>query len=90
MQSAVLLATYIVTVIAFQAVGFLISQIVDGQWPGASTLVFLVLFMAAFGLAWPIAVRIAEWFIRRAGYTVQTEQSGGTGRTDHVRAVRRK
>ena len=33
--------------------------------------------MAAFGLAWPIAVRIAEFLIRRAGYVVETAQSGG-------------
>ena len=83
MQSAILLATYIVTTIVFQALGFLISRIVDAQWPAASTLVFLILFMSAFGLAWPIAVRIAEWLIRRAGFTVETEQSGG-GRSDHL------
>jgi hypothetical protein len=38
---------------------------------------FLILFLGAFGVAWPIAVRIAEFLIRRAGYTVETAQSGG-------------
>jgi hypothetical protein len=33
--------------------------------------------MAAFGIAWPIAVRIAEFLIRRSGHTVETAQSGG-------------
>jgi hypothetical protein len=43
---------------------------------------FLILFMGAFGIAWPIAVRIAEWMIVRAGYVVQTQQSGGDQRRD--------
>jgi hypothetical protein len=33
--------------------------------------------MAAFGIAWPIAVRVAEFLIRRSGHTVETAQSGG-------------
>jgi len=43
---------------------------------------FLILFIAAFFGAWPIAVRIAEWLIRRAGYVVETEQSGQATRRD--------
>jgi hypothetical protein len=46
---------------------------------------FLILFLGAFGLAWPIAVRIAEGIIRFRGYTVETEQSGGDARRDVVR-----
>jgi hypothetical protein len=38
---------------------------------------FLILFLGAFGLAWPIAVRIAEFLIRRSGHEVETAQSGG-------------
>jgi hypothetical protein len=38
---------------------------------------FLILFMAAFGIAWPIAVRVAEFLIRRSGQVVETGQSGG-------------
>jgi hypothetical protein len=75
---------YVVTTAAMQAVFFLFSQMVDTQWPAASMLTFLILFMAAFGLAWPIAVRITEGLIRRAGYVVETEQSGGASRTDHL------
>jgi hypothetical protein len=41
--------------------------------------------MAAFGFGWPLAVLITEWGIRSAGYVVETEQSGGTGRQDHLK-----
>ena len=37
---------------------------------------FLVLFLAAFGIAWIPAVRIAEWLIRKQGLVVETAQSG--------------
>jgi hypothetical protein len=43
---------------------------------------FLILFMGAFGIAWPIAVRLAEWLIRSRGYVVETQQSGGAARHD--------
>lgn len=39
---------------------------------------FLVLFIAAFGVGWPIAVYIAEFLIRRAGFVVETKQSART------------
>ena len=52
-------------------------------WPHPEGLMtFLVLFIAAFFVAWPIALRIAEWLIRRAGYVVETEQSGAATRRD--------
>jgi hypothetical protein len=38
--------------------------------------------LGAFGIAWPIAVRVTEWLIRRAGYVVETEQSGAATRRD--------
>jgi hypothetical protein len=88
MQAAALIAVYILTAITLQVLGILVSQMVDTRWPAASTLTFLILFLSAFGVAWPIAVRITEWAIRRAGYVVETEQSGGVGRTDHVRPIR--
>jgi hypothetical protein len=49
---------------------------------------FLILFICAFGFAWPIAVRIAERLIRFRGYEVETEQSGGAARLDviHMKA----
>ena len=62
--------------------GFLVSRVVEYQYPRAGLMTFLVLFFVAFGLAWPIAVRIAEWLIRFRGYVVETEQSGGAARRD--------
>jgi hypothetical protein len=41
-------------------------------WP----MTFLILFLAAFGIAWVPAVRIAEWLIRSRGFEVETKQSG--------------
>jgi hypothetical protein len=84
MQALALMIIYVLTAAVLQGIGFLISQIVDRQWAAASTLTFLILFLAAYGFAWPIAVRITEWLIRRCGYVVETEQSGGEGRTDHL------
>lgn len=80
MQAAVLLGIYILTTIAVQLIGFGISQAVSYQWPAMGLMTFLVLFMAAFGLAWPLAVLIAEWALRRFGFELETEQSGGSQR----------
>jgi uncharacterized membrane protein YkvI len=80
MQSLILMAIFILTVITAQFVGFVISRLVDYQYPALGLMTFLVLFMASFFIAWPIAVRIAEWVIRRAGYVLETEQSGGARR----------
>jgi hypothetical protein len=55
-----LLMTYVLVVMVLQALGFGISRLVDYINPDLSLLVFLVLFMGAFGLAWPIAVRLTE------------------------------
>ena len=76
MQAAILLITYVLTVIAVQCAGFLISRLVDYQWPTLGLMTFLICFIGAFGLAWPIAVRIAEFLIRRSGHVVETQQSG--------------
>lgn len=72
MQAATLMAIYIFTTIVMQIIGFGISQAVTTQAPGAGLMTFLILFMAAFGLAWPIAVMVTEWLIRRSGRVVQT------------------
>ena len=58
----------------------MISRLVDYQYPTFGLMTFLILFMGAFFISWPIAVRIAEWVIRRAGYVLETEQSGGARR----------
>ena len=71
MQAAALMAIYIVTAAVVQFVGFLISRLIDYQWPAAGLLTFLVLFLAAYGIAWPIAVWITEWAIVKLGYEVE-------------------
>jgi len=82
MQSLVLLGVFVLTAVTLQAIGFGVSRLVDYQFPALGLTTFLVLFIAAFFVAWPIALRIAEWLIRRAGYVVETEQSGGSKRRD--------
>ena len=72
MQAGILMLTYVLTVVAVQAVGFLISRIVDYTYPAFALMTFLVLFLSAFGIAWPIAVRLAEFGLRRAGYEIET------------------
>ena len=85
MQALTLMIVYIVTTISMQFLGFVISRLVDYEWPTLGLMTFLILFLGAFGIAWPVAVRIAEWMIRRAGYVVETEQSGGDARRDVAR-----
>jgi len=72
MQALTLMITYILTLISVQFAGFLISRLVDYQFPTLGLMTFLVLFIAAFGIAWPPAVRIAEWLIRSRGYVVKS------------------
>ena len=84
MQALTLIVTFVLTAAVVQFAGFLTSQVIDRVWPTAGLLTFLVLFLAAYGIAWPIAVRIGEWLIRRAGYVVETEQSGGVRRRDSM------
>jgi hypothetical protein len=76
---------YVLTTAFVQFIGFLISQIVDYEWPTLGLMTFLILFLGAFFVAWPFAVRVTEWLIRRAGYKVETEQSGGALRQDIAR-----
>ena len=82
MQTVVLLAIFILTAATLQGAGFVISRVVDYQYPTLGLMTFLVLFISAFYIAWPIAVRLAEWLIRRAGYVVETEQTGQGTRRD--------
>jgi hypothetical protein len=79
MQAGILMMAYVLTLVSVQFVGFVISRLVEYQWPTLGLTTFLIMFMAAFGIAWPLAVVIAEWVIRRMGYVVQTEQSGRGG-----------
>ena len=71
MQALALMTVYIFTTITVQFAGFLISQLIDYEFPTFGLMTFLVLFLSAFGLAWPIAVRIAEWAIRRSGHQIE-------------------
>ena len=71
MQALALMAIYILTAAVVQFIGFLISRAVDYQWPTVSVTVFLILFLAAYGIAWPIAVWITEWAIVKLGYEVE-------------------
>jgi uncharacterized membrane protein YkvI len=77
-----LLGIFVLTAVVLQFSGFLMSRLVDYQYPALGLMTFLFLFIAAFFVAWPIAVRIAEWLIRRAGQVVETEQSGAATRRD--------
>jgi hypothetical protein len=88
MQSLTLMIVYVLTTVTLQFTGFLISRVVDYEWPTLGLMTFLILFMAAFGIAWPIAVRVAEWLIRRGGYQLQTEQSGAATRRDSPESYR--
>lgn len=72
MQALLLMIIYILTTIVVQFCGFLVSRLVDLQYPALSVMVFLVLFLAAFGIAWPIAVYITERLIVRSGRVVET------------------
>jgi len=75
-QALTLMIVYVLTTVSVQFLGFLISRLVDYEWPTLGLMTFLILFLGAFGLAWPIAVRIAEFVIRRSGHVVETAQSG--------------
>jgi len=89
MQALTLMIVYILTTALTQFIGFLISRVVDYAYPTVGLMTFLILFFVAFGVAWPIAVRITEFLIRLRGYTVETAQSGGDRRTDHRPVARR-
>ena len=84
MQALTLMIVYVLSTMMLQFTGFLISRAVEYGWPTLGLMTFLILFMSAFGFAWPLAVRITEWMIRRAGYKVETEQSGGAIRRDTI------
>ena len=78
MQALLLMIIYIVTTALVQFVGFLISRLVHLQFPSTSVMTFLVLFLAAFGIAWPIAVFVTEWMIKRSGRKVEVMDARAT------------
>jgi hypothetical protein len=56
----VLVGVYIAFTLVLQGAFFFVSQAIDRFAPEWSLLVFLILFMSAYGLAWPLAVRATE------------------------------
>ncbi len=78
MQALLLMIVYIFTTALVQFLGFLISRVVHLQFPSTSVMTFLVLFLAAFGLAWPIAVYVTEWLIKRSGRKVEVMDARAT------------
>ena len=87
MQAVTLMIIYVLTTASVQFIGFLISRAIEYGYPTFGLMTFMIVFLAGFGIAWPIAVYITEWLIRRAGFVVETEQSGGAARRDVVRAT---
>jgi hypothetical protein len=62
-----LLGVYVAVTIVGQLFGFGISRIVDHLNPALGLMTFLVLFIAMFGIAWPIAVYLTK--PRAAGHS---------------------
>lgn len=71
MQAGLLIVVFLLTAAVVQALGFGVSRIVNYQFPAAGMLTFLLLFLAAYGIAWPIAVRVTEWLIVKSGRQVE-------------------
>jgi hypothetical protein len=61
MDATLLITLYIFVTMIVQGIGFLISQAVDYEWPEAGLMTFLILFMGAFWVAWPIAAKSFDW-----------------------------
>jgi len=55
-----LMGVYIVVTFVLQGLFFLVSEAVDKLAPDWSLLAFLILFLCAYGFAWPIAVHLTE------------------------------
>jgi hypothetical protein len=55
-----LMGVYVLVTFALQLIFFMISRFVDQIAPDWSLLVFLVLFLCAYGFAWPVAVHLTE------------------------------
>jgi hypothetical protein len=60
-DATLLITLYIFVTMIVQGIGFLISQAVDYEWPEAGLMTFLILFMGAFWIAWPIAAKAFDW-----------------------------
>lgn len=59
-DSLVLMIVYVLLTVVIQFAFFVVSRAIDAVAPDWSLLAFLCLFMTAYGLAWPLAVRLTE------------------------------
>jgi hypothetical protein len=59
-SAMMLMAVYVLITFVIQFVFFMVSQFIDHVAPDWSLIVFLCLFMCAYGFAWPLAVRVTE------------------------------
>jgi hypothetical protein len=71
MQALVLMIVYLLTAAAVQVMGFFISRGIEYVYPTLGLTTFLIVFLAAFILAWPIAHWITVTGIRQAGFRVE-------------------
>lgn len=67
MDAAILIVTYIIITALVQGAGFLVSELVDYEYPTFGLMAFLIMFLGAFWVAWPIAVRVADRLIAKRG-----------------------
>jgi hypothetical protein len=71
MQGIFLVVVYIITAAAVQAIGFFVSRAIEYVYPTLGLTMFLIVFLGAFVVAWPIAYWITVTAIRKAGFKVQ-------------------
>jgi hypothetical protein len=63
MTTTILVVGYVACTVFVQAIGFGISRLVEHQWPTSGTMTFLIIFMLAFAIAWPITVRMTAFLL---------------------------
>jgi hypothetical protein len=71
MQALLLMVVYILTTVALQMVGAGISRAVQHVFPALGLMTFLILFLGAFALAWPIAYWLTVTGLVKAGFKVE-------------------
>ena len=62
-----LMGIYVLVTAGLQAIGFLVSRVVEMIAPAAGLMTFLIIFLAMFWVGWPISVWITETYIPGAG-----------------------
>jgi hypothetical protein len=81
MDSLVLIAVYIGVAAVLQLAGFGVSRVVDYEFPTAGLLTFLAMFLSAFFLAWPIAVRAFEKIWGHRTFSGETDSQAAARRS---------